>query len=60
MQWRVKPSPHSYLKQQFPVRSGVSEGGSVVVFIQDSDVSRASGAAGGCTPVLNHHNKLVA
>lgn len=60
MQCRVKSSLHFYLKQKFPVRSGVGEGGSIVVFIQDSDVSRASGTAGGCTPVLNHHNKLVA
>lgn len=53
-------SLHSHLKEQLPVRSGISKTGSVVVFIQHSDMSGASCAARRRTPVLYDHNKLVA
>ncbi len=51
---------HSHLKEQLPVRPGMSETGCVVIFIQHSDMSGASGAAWRCTPVLYDHNQLVA
>lgn len=51
---------HSHLKEQLPVRSGVNERGSVVVFVQHGDMSGARGAARRRASVLYHHNKLVA
>lgn len=51
---------HSHLKQQLSVRPGMNETGGVVVFVQHSDMSGASGAARRRTPVLYDHNQLVA
>lgn len=50
--------PH--LQQQLPVGPAVAERRSVVVVIQHGDVSRAGGAPGGRSPVLDHHHQLVA
>lgn len=52
-------SPHPHLKEQFPVRPGMREAWSVVVFIQHGDMSGTGGAAGRRTPVLYYYNKLV-
>ena len=50
---------HSHLKEQLPVRPGMSETGGVVVFIQHTDMSGSCGTAGGCPPILDDHNQLV-
>lgn len=52
----ISPDPH--LKEQLPVRPGMSEAGSMIVFIQHCYMSGAGGTAGRCTPILNNHNKL--
>lgn len=51
---------HSHLKEQLPVRPGMRETRGMVIFVQHSDMSCASGTARRRAAVLYHHNNLVA
>lgn len=60
LSYEIPAGIHCHLKEQLPVRPGVSETGGVVVFVQHSDMSGASGAARRRTPVLYDNDQLVA